>query len=76
MEVLSRLLKLEEDAENLLGIKISKNTRIVSYLLYADDLMLCCRVNEKNLRAINRCFEKFFSWLGQQVNAEKSRFLS
>lgn len=49
--------------------------KAISHLLYANDLVLSCRVDEENRQAISRSLEKFFIWSGQQVNTNKSKIL-
>ena len=65
----------EEVAGQLQGIKVSRTALIVSHLLYADDLMITWRANERNVRAVKKCLDTFFSWSRQEANLDKSCIL-
>ena len=76
-EALSKLLIKEDLAGNLHGIKISRNSPLVSYLLFVDDLMVFSKGTANEASCIMSCISNFSSWSGQQVNLDKSSlFLS
>lgn len=54
---------------------MSNNTPAIIHLLYADDLMLAGKANQRCAKAIWECFGKFCSWLGQKINKDKSNVL-
>ncbi|KAH7510783.1 hypothetical protein FEM48_ZijujUnG0088600 [Ziziphus jujuba var. spinosa] len=44
-------------------IKICKNAPAVSHLLYANDLLITCRANKENAKAIVKCLKTYCNWL-------------
>lgn len=43
--------------------------------MYADDLLIMCRVDPMEALAVSECFTTYCGWSGQQANAEKSNIL-
>ena len=74
-KVLSRLIVREEDAGRIQGVKVSRTAPTISHLIYADDLMITCRANENNARAMKVCLDTYFVWSRQEANLGKSRIL-
>lgn len=74
-EVLSRLFSKEEQTGHLDGIYISQNGIAISYLMYADDLVIACKANATNGHSMKRSFDRYCSWLGQRVNLYKFSIL-
>lgn len=64
-KILSMLLLIQ-------GIKISRTTPTISHGLYANDIMISCRANVQNAKAVHWCMEDYCSWSGQKVNFDKS----
>lgn len=40
--------------------------------MYADDLLIMCRVKPQEAEVVNAYFKKYYEWFGQQANMEKS----
>lgn len=49
---LYQLLLHQEQKGNLHGIKVDHNAPAISHLMYADDLLVMCSANEKNMRLL------------------------
>lgn len=71
-EVLTRLIKREEQGGHTHGICIARHAPPVSNLLFADDLMLFCRANSYEVLQLQRCLNTFTDWSGQKINYSKS----
>jgi hypothetical protein len=71
-EVLSRLLLREERIGNLKGMKIARNSPAINHLLFADDLLIFGKASLLEASSIKSCLDKYCSWSGQSVNANKS----
>jgi hypothetical protein len=71
-EVLSRLLLKEERIGNLKGMKIARNSPAINHLLFADDLLIFGKASLLEASSIKTCLDKYCSWSGQSVNADKS----
>lgn len=68
-EVLTRLL---EKDHRIQGIKVCRNAPAISHLLYADDLLIACRADKVNAKAVMDNFGLYCLWSGQAANMEKS----
>ncbi|KAL0378395.1 UNVERIFIED_CONTAM: LINE-1 retrotransposable element O protein [Sesamum radiatum] len=71
-EILSRLLLHEEALGNIKGIKVCRNAPSISHLLYADDLTIFCRAEEKDAHTVRKCLDMFEQWSSQCANCHKS----
>lgn len=72
MEVLTRLLKKEEDANELHGIRVVRNAPPITHLSFVDNIMLFCRANGGEVMKMNNCFLKFNHWSSKMTNHKKS----
>ncbi|KAL0355303.1 UNVERIFIED_CONTAM: LINE-1 retrotransposable element O protein [Sesamum radiatum] len=72
IEILSRLLLHEEALGNIKGIKVCRNAPSISHLLYADDLTIFCRAEEKDAHTMRKCLDMFEQWSSQCANCHKS----
>lgn len=59
-EFITRLLNKEESQGNIHGIKVSKGGPAISHLMYADDLLLMCKANNQEARAVKRCLDAYY----------------
>lgn len=71
-EVLSRIIKREEQRNKIHGIKISRSAPPITNLLFVDDVILFCRANSGDARAVHHCLQTYARWSGQVVNVGKS----
>jgi hypothetical protein len=71
-EVLSRGISLLVDEGKIELIKGSRNTRVPSHCLYADDIMVFCKGKFSSLQALQNLFNKYANCSGQVINASKS----
>lgn len=39
--------------------------------MYADDLLVMCRANEEQAEIVKNFLNKYCSWAGQEINADK-----
>lgn len=44
----------------------------ISYLMYADDLVIYCRVEEDEATKVLNCLQRFYQYTGQDINFNKS----
>jgi len=71
-EVLSGLcLKAQQDG-SLPGIRVSKGSPMINYLLFADDTMFFCRSDAKSCKALMTILQKYEAASGQMINKTKS----
>lgn len=71
-EFLSRMLAIEESKGELYGIKVCRNAQTISHLLYADDMVIMCKVSRQDASVVQRCLDKYCAGLGQAINSKKS----
>jgi hypothetical protein len=69
---LTSLLKAEEEAGNLLGVKVCRAAPAVSHLLFADDSLILMRADLQNARALRKVLEDYCGASGQMVSDAKS----
>jgi hypothetical protein len=71
-EGLSSLLKHEEDAGNIIGVKVCRDAPAVSHLLFADDSLILMRADSVNASALKKVLDDYCSSSGQLVSEDKS----
>jgi hypothetical protein len=71
-EGLSSLLTVEENLENLMGVKVCHNAPTVSHLLFADDSLILMRADSRNATSLRRALDDYCAASGQLVNDAKS----
>lgn len=72
MEVLSHMLVHAENSGLFHGIKVSRSAPSISHLLFADDLLIFCRVIAREAHQINTILDNYSRVSGQKVNKAKS----
>lgn len=70
--VFSRLLARAEMNQRIHGVKILRESPPISHLMYADDIVIFCRADEMEARAIVECLGTFAAWSRQLINFDKS----
>ena len=71
-EILSRLLDREFMDGRLRGVKASLAGPTLTHIMYANDIVLFTRANQRDASTLNSCLEKYCEWSGQQINRAKS----
>ncbi|XP_058726377.1 uncharacterized protein LOC131597717 [Vicia villosa] len=71
-DVLSRGLSNLVNQDSLSLIKASDIYSIPSYIMYADDILLLCKGNIRNINLLKEVFLSYFMASGQLVNPNKS----
>ncbi|XP_058782945.1 uncharacterized protein LOC131657578 [Vicia villosa] len=71
-DVLSRHISSLVSTGKLLPMKATKNLCIPSHILYADDILICCKGKSSNITALQHLFHNYSVASGQYVNTAKS----
>nr|XP_027120233.1 uncharacterized protein LOC113737168 [Coffea arabica] len=69
---LSNLIKKVVDNKHLTGIKICKDSPMVSHLFFADESLLCCKASKKEAQKLKDVLKIYGQASGQVVNFDKS----
>ena len=73
MEYLGHLIKQKCVAGDWTPLKASKDNMGISYLFFADDIILFSKVDRRECEAISKVLEKFCRESGQKISSDKSR---
>ena len=73
MEYLGHLIKQKCVAGDWTPLKASKDNMGISYLFFADDIILFSKADRRGCEAISEVLEKFCSESGQKISSDKSR---
>jgi hypothetical protein len=71
-EGLSSLLRHEEEAGNIIGVKVCRGAPAVSHLLFVDDSLILMRADLQNARCLRNILEDYCNASGQLVSGAKS----
>jgi hypothetical protein len=71
-EGLSSLLRFEEEAGNILGVKVCRDAPAVSHLLFADDSLILMRADVENAESLRKVLEDYCAASSQLVSEAKS----
>lgn len=63
---------MEVDRGELKGVKVCRSAPEVSHLLFADDSIIFCRADDKDVAAFKRVLELYENESGQKINFSKS----
>ncbi|KAM6578849.1 hypothetical protein CsatB_030686 [Cannabis sativa] len=72
-EVLTRILLREEGNGSLCGFSFSREGPSISHLMYADDLLIFLKADQRNRETITYALDKYCRWSGQRINVAKSK---
>ncbi|KAF7844182.1 ribonuclease H [Senna tora] len=70
--ILSCMIRKQEEAKLWKGIKIGRNATPITHLMYADDTLLFFEAKDFNLRAVNSVLNEYADMAGQKMNISKS----
>nr|XP_027071698.1 uncharacterized protein LOC113696490 [Coffea arabica] len=72
MEGLSNFIKKGVDSKQLTGIKVCKDSPMISHLFFADDSLLCCKASKEEAKKVKEIIQTYGQATGQVVNFGKS----
>lgn len=75
VEVFTYLMLRKESNKKLNAINLSHDISAISDLLYVDDIVISCRVNEKNMVALRKVLHTFRNSFGQEASEKKLQIL-
>ncbi|MCI14727.1 ribonuclease H protein [Trifolium medium] len=75
MDKLSHLICHAVDEGLWKTLRAGRNGPLVSYLMFADDLLLFGEANEKQMKCVMEILNKFCKMSGQEVSNEKTSIL-
>ena len=61
----------EEEAGNILGVKVCQDAPSVSHLLFADDSLILMQANASNATSLRRALDDYCAASGQMVSEAK-----
>lgn len=70
-DLLSRMLAKAEDMGTINGVKVSRSSPKITHLMYADDLVIYYRANEKEAKTIKNILQQYGEWTGHLINFDK-----
>ncbi|XP_035545050.1 uncharacterized protein LOC109016147 [Juglans regia] len=71
-EILSRLIKQSVEEKRFGQFSQARGTRLISHLMYADDVVIFTNGGRSSIRNILRILDIYESWTGQLINKEKT----
>lgn len=73
IERLGHLIEVAIEGNNWEPIRLSRNGPSISYLFFADDLLLFCRASEFGAACLNRSIDIFWHFTSYRVNKQKTQ---
>lgn len=67
-DLLSRLLAKAEEIGSISGIKIARTSPKITHLMYADDVLIYGKANDKEAEAVRDVLLQYSNWTGQKLN--------
>lgn len=71
-EPLSKMFHKGERENFFNGVKLRRTSPAIFHLFFADEVLIFCRVNAREVNNILRCLKSYCKWTGQAFNLEKS----
>lgn len=71
-DILSYLLAREEATDRIRGVKVWRASPKIFHLLYADDLVICCKAVHCEVAVVVECLHTYCEWTRQAINFDKS----
>lgn len=71
LEILSRMITKLEDDGKIQGIKVARLAPSITYLFFADDILILCKASPIQAAKVISCLENFCDWTGQNFNPAK-----
>lgn len=59
LDLLSRIFVTEEDEGRISGIKVSRTSPCITHLMYADDLIIYCKVDRDETLVVKECLDQY-----------------
>ncbi|KAH0709006.1 hypothetical protein KY284_010433 [Solanum tuberosum] len=75
-EALSKALSQLNHRDDFKGFSMSMNGPQVNHLCYVDDIILFSSINKKSIKLIMRELKKYQDFSGQEINKDKSCFIT
>ena len=71
-DILSRMILVEVQAQNIRGMMINKNCPVLSHLFFTDDSLIFMEAKEQNYTKVIEIIKDYCEASGQKLNLEKS----
>lgn len=63
-ETFSKILVKTEMERNFHSIKVARGASAISYLMYANSLLIACRARKKEVKVFQKTFDLYCKWSG------------
>lgn len=70
-DLLSRIIAKSEAERKISGVKVTKVIPYITHLMYADNLLIYCKVDKDEALEVKRWLELYCSWTSQKINWDK-----
>ena len=67
-EVLFRMIGRASLDDRIKGVKLSRDSELITHLQFTDDLFLFAHARETDANGIMECINLFSTWSGQKIN--------